>query len=1418
MSPKGRLKVVSIIDSLSKYNPIKILQNSKNSALYTFTEKVHYCLSSHRFLNWITSVLFFILFILNSIARIFLTGRPLGSQFHPRDIIFILCGLRPEFAVPEDIEMAILISCITNLFYIVFAIFVFWINKKYCSIFTNSFVICWFEIAPLILYMDINACMQGYSLIGSVTRTGEIYSINPLITFSIICHLVIIIIFGCSFIYFSETPRDIVHPFIPMSSNHSIYLVLYFFIIGHISGFYYEYSTALFMIRIILSLAMLISHIYSPYYSNRFMNSLFMLAILVETVSTTVYSGFNEKDGIYLLSDYDPLKPYAYMDLRFTIIITSIPISFAISMLYFYFIFPLIGWKDQFHVIKNAYISGDLKRAILLLKTLKLVNVETFNIHEILKTSINLKFNGSGRLAFDLVTNSKFLQSSFTNYYLWASMNIIDIEIRRFIPEHAVSSAIKYEQKINELEKQFWTEVYLSNLSNLPQISSKISLNLCLEFLSMENEVRQCPKLLQTKCVPPRIAHQVKKAYKLGEFKKFVYNLSLFDLAFFIGFVFTLVGHVFLVIGSKPKWFLINDSSHFLNFTKQFMIFEISLYKWNFDSSNINKLNLTDIRMHYHDFSKNYESLINITHKPTSDLLQTEYNNVALIDQMNLFLNSICTIPEFYHFSSGGFCPTIPSDKNLLVSDQFNSSDNEVNHLNSDRLNIKAVNENKRKIFVDTINHINYTIRSMHESFRHSVKPHIEIRFLFVYLFIIIFFALFIFFVAIYSLILMRKNHDFYLGFSMIRKSNLKDYKTESMKGMYQFRRKQTFSFLKSYPWTSSAILWCFICIILHFGLFIADFFGDEQNSNLIFNTIEKISHFQTIPLFFISGFVIPNQTLISLSSKIVDEVYENQYFFPPGIYDVYGDFLYSGYANRQQSTNINMSQEWIKQFEEIEQNLDAGIQFYSYVYNYSVRRFIAYFGCALSLFIIMMIVQNKINFFMKREQEIWSRILYQFAHKHNQAVGYEISNDNNSDTSDSLEDINDTPVNHTNTNNELPIEVDHQAQNTRIRINVIDGDDEYECELNPNGPKKSKKIIQSNRNSHTIWPGLIKTFDQKKIPLFFFGVDKNMKVIFSTDPNRSKVGKRLSSNELIDFLQENMKEMNKNCKQDMETVWELPNKNGLTIPFLMFLNKENKFEVNYMVVVLVEDSATKVDQFQNRFESIFKSIYPSFLYHHEIPATISTKQNYRMILVIKLYGFDNIFMKHHMRQPLSKSPRKSIVNLDLARITIRRMISKALSQELEEQTYIHRIRETNSEIIITFDQENDKIAWNLIEYGTNISKFVFENLKKLKKNLDQKMVSLNNESHLLNLSATALLYKAKVNEMIVTKERESYMDFVGNILFEAEQLLPFCVPFHLNYISTFNEKAKMKYTTKFKTVTIERDSNLQKYDLFIGV
>ena len=157
-----------------------------------------------------------------------------------------------------------------------------------------------------------------------------------------------------------------------------------------------------------------------------------------------------------------------------------------------------------------------------------------------------------------------------------------------------------------------------------------------------------------------------------------------------------------------------------------------------------------------------------------------------------------------------------------------------------------------------------------------------------------------------------------------------------------------------------------------------------------------------------------------------------------------------------------------------------------------------------------------------------------------------------------------------------------HIDSNIEQTNNEINDENQYKI-------VQQKKVKKVEKDKY--WPFIIEPFDQSLMPLHFIVVNPKLKVVFCTKKSSNKVGQTLKQGRLSQFLNKKMKELNIKCKIDEEVVWKIPETNVQAIPLLKFNDKENKFEVNYMVVLSIDDSDFRIDQYQNENKMMFKSV-----------------------------------------------------------------------------------------------------------------------------------------------------------------------------------------------------------------------------------
>ncbi|OHT12651.1 hypothetical protein TRFO_17479 [Tritrichomonas foetus] len=1210
----------SVFNTISERNPIRCLKTPQQTFLLHFLEKIHFIVFSNKIMNWIVTILFYCLFILNSISRIFLTEKETNESLQPSDIVFYICGFRPEIVTRDDIFLAESIVCVICTLAIIFFVFVFVLKSRVHPVILNFFVALWFYFTPILIFVICNSFVQGYVLADESGLTGS--TIN-----SFIVHFLIISILGVGITLFSDTPRDITHPFLPSSTFHAAVFFLYLTLFSHTNGFYHSSNLGIFLVRSLAAFSISIYHLCSPFYRSRIMNSLFLFCTFSELAITILY--------ILLAQEH-----------LFGYVLISLASTFVLSFLVYFVIFPVITKKDKIHRIRNAYISGNYRLALQFLKKQKLDKINKYNMREIVFAAVNLKYDNVDSIV--LHVSSKNIESYNDLFYIWSTINILEINHGE-IPENIRDLAEKYSSELAHHIHDFWANVYLSNISSLPKIATRVCSSYLYQVLNLSFFVKMCPVLLTNGKLDQSIQTDIEVHRKKSTFMSFIKNTSFSDVYVFIVFIGIAAGQALILLGSRQQWNLVKYSRVFLELAKNFMEYEIYL----FDGAN------------------NYQSLLNL-----SDNFQTILNRK----------NRSRAISAALSFEENGVSYEARITKFLQTMLNY--------HDGKDITNLTELSDFPKNELVDMIYTLNSTLSNLFSLFDKATSSGRQIKNKYTI-------GITCSSLGVYIIVVLIKIHIFkirqkrvYKSFLLIPKSELDLYETHSIKGTYQFRRKHNFSYIKSNPATILSMLWTFIGILVQIWVLYVNVLFSYDDNKEIQIAIEGLTCVQRVPLWLISGVVFNEQRYHEFSAETLDQINQDGdlYAFtdciPDTIYLLYGDSIYR--------SNVIVSKDyWIMVYERIETNIQEKSQSYNYLYGFYARRFMTYFASSIILFIFTVYFLRQFVKFRTVEANVAEHIMKKF--------GYE------------------------------------------------------------------NKLDDSNK---------LGKYNQYYLPINLIGVNKEMRIVFSTKKSKLKAGKKLRHLQLYDELERIIKNISEEQRPN-EDVVKLPtmtNRTVLVAPSLKF-TKDNKFEVNFLTILKVNDSPTQANEIENQYEKLFESVYPAFMKEKQLPITFTTTQNFLTILLIKLDGFHE--------------------TSDLSKVYIRRKISQMVREIAKEKNFIFRIRETSSEIIIAFDQDNNAVGWKLVEIGSTIGKSI---------------ISLVNEYESMNFKATALLFKSKVHNMYVTHNRLSFLDFIGDIIYDAEEIIRFCVPSHVNYVSVIPRDMRAKFTTKYKNCVLRNGTNVDLY------
>ena len=1295
-------------NTITQRNSVRCMKIPQKLFYMQFLEKIQFICSSYKILNIFICFLFTIIFILNSISRIFLTNREIDSKFYPRDLLFYICALRPEVVHEKDLSLDA--GIVSTFIIAVFFIYIIIITTKarYHAIDIHFFVVLMFYMTPITLIAAVHVFVQ-YLILANDD------GLNSLMTFCLILHSILLWIYGFVYPLAAITPREIMHPFFTISSVHEAIFISYIILFAHLCGFYHRFNLFYFILRIIASFSISVYHLCSPFYTTRLMNSLFLFCTLSEFLSSCIYVSY-------------------FGDNYITVILLMLIPECAISFLVFFVIFPFVTKFDKIHSIKNAYISGQKERVISLLHHIKVEKINKYNMHEIVRAAVNLNYDRIEPLITQVLTKNVSTYLDF--YYIWTTLNMLDVKNNK-IPKVYDELIDKYIREIDSENKKFWSNVYLSNLSKLPYLASKLNASHVFQQFNLLFSSSICPKILESPKLDQQLKKQLIKRKKQSIWKRYFSKISLIEIYYVLVFIIVIIGHILIFWASELDARFIRNCKEFEDFFFCFTDYERAM--WTGENSFSSLVNL----------SNNYEIFLELVNTSASltDLLLDRISmnsKTNFIEQFSLLLNNL------YTFHNG-------IDRSLTSSFPFNDI----------QLAILNFNESLTSM---------YDIFSNSAVFRTNVVK--------IYIIASTCSSLLILILGLISKVVFEKNqqNQFYKKFALIPKSDLDLYEEPAIKGSFQFRRKHNFSYFKANPATTISMAWEFLGQLVLFCLLYLSLFFSYENTKLIETMVKGVTAVEKVPLFFVSGILFNNSLYHEnaiLSLDIITQnaqIYEFNDLIPSALYDFYGLMFYE---NRSVTYTA-----WGTVYDIVKVNtIDKSLE-YTFIRGFFTRRFAAFLLLTIILYIFSAYFQRKMVIFRQNEQSIGDRIWSKLGIKDISLIFRKQNRRNNS-----------------------------MKKNKKKRRSLFkkNNDDNDEVSL--------KKYFAKFNN-----------YTDKTLPLNMINVNKNMEIVFATKQSKKKVGNKFKHIQLSLEIEKLIKKINKEHRPNEEETIEFSFEKDETFivsPYLQF-SKNNNFEVNLMTIIKIKDSPSQVNELESRYNFLFDYIYPSFLHDKEMPAQVTTAQNFLTILLIKIDGFHEYLSQRLMRaqlekekdnqlqiklknRPVSKSdPTFKLTQLSCANFndiegdpslnqivrSVRRKISNALFEITRDKPFIFKVRENLSEIIISFNQ--DSVAWKIVEYGADVARTI--------------MSLINNITEIDNLSATALLYKSKVYDYYVSPERMALIDFHGDIIYKAEEIIDVCVPSHVNYVSVIPREMRAKFTAKYKHHVCRDGTNIDLY------
>lgn len=568
-----------------------------------FIEHTLMAVKSHPISNWVVTIVFFLFLYLNTIITHLVNEEEIKINPIVNDVLSFITSL--NFVNSNAYEVKVSLIFVTLIVFTAFfiSVFAFSLSIAYRHVLIHIFQILIIYVCPTIFVVFVSVFQHSYMTIGNPWNAASY--------FGVFGHSLFIFLATLTSLFACVSPYICIHPFFHRNFSSAFISVFYVIIISHLDCYFFKINEAMRIIRLIVSFLICIYIlVFIPYY-HRHVNALFF---------SFVFFNFLSSMSIQIMPKKQIFCLY------------YIPISIVVTVIIFYVVFPLY-YKKWFpeKLIFFEFFFGRYDKVRVLLNQIQ--NPSEINSKYLLNIMT---------IAFNL-DSPKFLPL-LRHYFSGKNLYVGDLihawiifhlhETAQFSPTPIFSSLINSnENKIHKLEKEFWYDVWLSDITNLPIISGSIgrkTMNLKMMLYHRNSLIREIfPSLNLVRYKVKLSTDEFIEENKLNKLKSFKNNVKyyfrLHESALFISLIlfiiYMIATQVYLAKLSHQR----KSYKDLLDFTDEFYLFHFksgtSLIKLNEKFNKTVSTKLKEIHQYYIDsgFVSSFQDYINVIQKDFYD-------------------------------------------------------------------------------------------------------------------------------------------------------------------------------------------------------------------------------------------------------------------------------------------------------------------------------------------------------------------------------------------------------------------------------------------------------------------------------------------------------------------------------------------------------------------------------------------------------------------------------------------------------------------------------------------------------------------------------------------------------------------------------------------------------------------------------
>lgn len=519
-----------------------------------FIEHTYMVVRKHPFAINVVTFLFFIFLYLNTIISFLAKEEKVKLSSKGINAISFITSLNFINSDPYEVKVSLIFVTLAVFTIFSISIFSFSVSIAYRHVLINTFQIMIIYLIPPLFIIFVSVFQHSYMTINN-NWSAALY-------FGIFGHSLFIFIVTMTALFSCMSPYICNHPFFQRNFLSASVTLFYIVIISHLDCYFFTLSSGMQIARVILSfLFCIFILVMIPYYNRNLNAALFSFTFFNFLTSLTV-------------------KVWPNLQL-FCLI--YIPISLVVTAIIFYIIFPLYfkKWYPE-QAIFFEFFLGHFEKAFQLLDQIQNPSdIDSKIISNVISIAFHFHSTKLPSLLQYYFSCKKFYVGDMI--HMWIILHLYNTGHHGQTP--IFSSLIETnERKINRLEEEFWYDAWLSDVTNLPIISSSLGrkmMNMNLMIYQQNHLIKEAfPNLTNPVQYGTKKPHlRFEKEFKLKESQSTKYLFKKFFRFHEIILVITIVLYAIYMIFSQIHLTILSNQSdtyrNLIEFTNEFYSYHL---------------------------------------------------------------------------------------------------------------------------------------------------------------------------------------------------------------------------------------------------------------------------------------------------------------------------------------------------------------------------------------------------------------------------------------------------------------------------------------------------------------------------------------------------------------------------------------------------------------------------------------------------------------------------------------------------------------------------------------------------------------------------------------------------------------------------------------------------------------------------